>query len=148
MACYLWEVSRKRKLGKGFNFAQAPSLSQHLLPFPVKGCVLERSTPFQLKCHSQISCWRGKRRSTHALLFEHLLQVLGRRARSAAPHTSPTGRGALAHYPGQPLQGGSRPGRLWLPAEVHSWAEWGVTRASGGGFLGEGKDGLTLTLIS
>ena len=52
----------------------------------MKGCVLERSTPFQLRCHSQISCLRGKRRSTHALFFEYLLQVpaLGS-AHSAAP---------------------------------------------------------------
>lgn len=95
---HLWEVSRKRK-GKASTLRKPPS-SSHLNPFPRKGCVLEKSTPFQLKCHSQISCWRGKLSSTHALFFEHLLKCW-RRAPSAAPHTTYT-TGARAHDPGPP----------------------------------------------
>lgn len=47
---HLWEVSRKRK-GK--------ASTSHFTLLAGKGCVLERSTPFQLKCHSQISCLRA-----------------------------------------------------------------------------------------
>ena len=81
--------SRRKENRIGFNFAQTLFLSQ-IAPFPMKGCVLERSTPFQLKCHSQISCLRGQRRSTHALFSEYLLQVPElASAHPTSPHPSP-----------------------------------------------------------
>lgn len=61
---------------EGFNFAQTPYLSHIYLPSRKAAfCVLERSTPFQLKCHSQRSCCRGKRRPTCVPISEPLLQV-------------------------------------------------------------------------
>lgn len=73
---HLWEKCPEKENWEGFNFAQTPHLSHIYLPSRrTVFCVLERSTPFQLKCHSQISCWRGKRRSTHTLFFQHLVQV-------------------------------------------------------------------------
>lgn len=73
---HLWEKSPEKENWEGFNFAQTPHLSHIYLPSRrTVFCVLERSTPFQLKCHSQISGWRGKRRSTHALFFQHLIQT-------------------------------------------------------------------------
>ena len=115
-------VSRKRK-PDWLQLCANPFSQSQIAPFSIKGCVLERSTPFQLKCHSQISCLRGQRRSTHALFSECLLQVPAlASAHLQAPiqalHESPTRRLALAWTPpvdksAPPCQQGSPPGRPW-----------------------------------
>lgn len=151
---HLWKKSPGKENWENFNFAQTPFQS-HVAPLPMKYSVLERSTPFQLKCHSQISCLRGKRRSTHALFFQHLLPgpVLGS-AHSAAPFqtlhekgpwpkTPPVDKAARPSQPGAPGRGGCSHQREFasgLAGDDHGGRE--------GGLPGRGKDGLTLTLIS
>eukprot|EP00069_Balaena_mysticetus_P017612 bmy_10882T0 len=91
----------------------------------MKGCVLERSTPFQLRCHSQISCLRGKRRSTHALFFEYLLQVpaLGS-AHSAAPIQALHEEGPWPTTPPADSRE-PRPRRPWPFEGLRSRVGWG-----------------------
>lgn len=137
-ATFRKKVSSSRRLGK-LQLCANPLSQSDLAPLPRKHCVLERSTPFQLKCHSQISCLRGKRRSTHALFFEHLLHIPGLgSAHSADPLSKPQRK----RGPGpRPRPGTRLPDRVSpeLPAWAaiaaggdHSWVGWGRPRTAGG----------------
>lgn len=89
---------KKTNLGR-FQLCANPLSQSHLTPFP-KGCVLcsRKIYPFPTRCHSQISCRRGKRRPTPVRISAHLPQApaLGS-AHAAAPR--PALQGAWPQTP-------------------------------------------------
>lgn len=127
---HLWEKSPAKEKWEAFNFVRKPPfLSPTWLPSPGGRAVFSKDPLLpNSNVISQISCLRGKRRSTHALLFEHLLQApaLGLGSLPQPPSKPYTKRGCPAHDPtrgqGCPTEsaGDFWPGRLGPPEGLRS----------------------------
>lgn len=154
----LGKVSSERKVGSLQLCAQTPLSQSHLAPFPRrKGCVLERSTPSQLKCHFPDQLLEGQA----ALNPRPLVRApspsasAGARLTPAAPIQALHEEGVPCPRPHPWVDRAARPSRpgtsglgVWghLRGSAPEWAGGDERRREGVSL--QGKDGLTLTLIS